>query len=65
MIGHIDFSIDHKVYSYGKYDYHSFQRMEAIGDGVMFIADELPYLPFCIQHEENTIFAFGLPAKRI
>lgn len=60
MIGHIDFSIDHKVYSYGNYDHHSFQLMEAIGDGVMFIADETPYLPFCIQHEENTIFAFGL-----
>ena len=60
MIGHIDFSIDHKVYSYGNYDYRSFQMMEAIGDGVMFIFDEAFYLPFCIEHEKNTIFAFGL-----
>ena len=49
MIGHIDFS-----------NYHSFQMMEAIGDGVMFIFDEALYLPFCIEHEKNTIFAFGL-----
>lgn len=60
MIGHIDFSMDHKVYSYGNYDHESVFMMEALGDGVLFIADEDPYLPFCIQHEENTIFAFGL-----
>lgn len=64
MIGHIDFSIDHKVYSYGNYDHESFQMMEAFGDGVMFVAEEEPYLPFCIQHEENTIFAFGLRLKK-
>ena len=34
--------------------------LEAIGDGVMFIFDEALYLPFCIEHEKNTIFAFGL-----
>lgn len=65
MIGHIDFSIDHKVYSYGNYDHESVKMMEAFGDGVMFIAQEEPYLPFCILHEENTIFAFGLKLNKL
>lgn len=63
-IGPIDFSIHHTVYSYGNYDHESVNMMEAFGDGVMFIAKEEPYLPFCILHEDTTIYAFDLKLNK-
>lgn len=60
MIGHIDLSFRGKVYSYGNYDPTSVRLLEAVGDGVLFVSEESAYLPFCIEHEQNTLFAFGL-----
>lgn len=58
-IGHLDLSFEGTAVSYGNYDRSSFHLFEAIGDGVLFTAPLEPYLPFCIHHEENNIFAFG------
>lgn len=59
-IGHLDLSFEGVAISYGNYDASSTKLFDAIGDGVLFCAPLEPYLPFCIDHEENNIFAFGL-----
>lgn len=59
-VGHCDVCIDEKVISYGNYDHDSIRMFEAIGDGVLFVADRDRYLNFCIQNYRQTIFAYGL-----
>lgn len=66
-VGHCDVCIDDKVISYGNYDHDSIRMFEAIGDGVVFIANREHYLNFCIQNYQQTIFAYGvsLSAKQL
>lgn len=59
-VGHCDVCIDDKVISYGNYDHDSIRMFEAIGDGVVFIANREHYLNFCIQNYQQTIFAYGV-----
>lgn len=59
-MGHMDLIIDGKVFSYGNYDSYSARLFEAIGDGVLFIADVKKYIPFVIKDSKKTLFAYGL-----
>ncbi len=59
-VGHVDLSFEGEVISYGNYDNSSAKLFDAIGDGVFFTSPIEPYLPFCIHHEKNNIFEFGL-----
>lgn len=59
-MGHLDLIIDGKVISYGNYDGSSAKLFEAIGDGVLFIADAKKYIPFVIKDSHKTLFSFGL-----
>ncbi|NLY20287.1 MAG: DUF308 domain-containing protein [Tissierellia bacterium] len=57
-IGHVDFSIGDKVYSYGNHDQESAKFLGAIGDGVLFIANKKDYVLYCIEDDNNAIFSY-------
>lgn len=59
-MGHMDLIINGKVISYGNYDSKSAYLFEALGDGVLFVADAKEYIPFVIKDTKKTLFAFGL-----
>lgn len=60
-IGHMDLCFEGTVISYGNYDSDSARLMEAVGDGVLITkAPRNEYLAFCIEHNQKTMFCFGL-----
>lgn len=59
-IGHICFSFDDIVYSYGNYDSDSFRFNQTIGDGTFFLVDLENYIPNMLDYESNTVFEFGV-----
>lgn len=59
-MGHVDLYYQGKVISYGNYDDSSVRFFDMIGDGVVFTTNRQKYIPFCIEHSEKTLFAFGL-----
>lgn len=61
-IGHVDVSYKGKVYSYGNHDVESHRIAGTIGDGVLVIADEKPYLEF-LRSRRTSVFRFGINLK--
>ncbi len=59
-VGHICFSFDDIVYSYGNYDSDSFRLNQTIGDGVMFTVPLEKYIPNMLDMENNSIFEYGI-----
>ena len=59
-VGHICFSFDDIVYSYGNYDSDSFRLNQTIGDGVMFTVPLEKYIPNMLEMENNSIFEYGI-----
>lgn len=60
IVGHIDLCYKNKVMSYGNYDKSSRKLFDAIGDGVMIVANKKKYIKFCIKESQKTIFCYGL-----
>ncbi len=59
-IGHCDVCFEGEVIAYGNYDEASAKLMSGIGPGVLIISHAETYIPFCLEHNHTTIFAFGL-----
>ena len=59
-IGHITFSYDGIVYSYGNYDDESHRLNGTIGDGVWFNVPLADYVPNVMHYENNSLFEFGI-----
>lgn len=59
-IGHITFSYDGIVYSYGNYDDESHRLNGTIGDGVWFNVPREDYIPNIMRYENNSLFEFGI-----
>lgn len=60
-IGHMDLSFEGEIISYGNYDRDSIHLFETIGDGVLVTgAKRNDYIPFCIKHDQKTLFCFGI-----
>ena len=58
--GHIEVSFDGKTYSYGNYDMHSRKLFDAIGDGVICIADRDAYIQYALQNKKRYLVVFGI-----
>lgn len=48
------------VISYGNYDKASERLFGGIGDGVLFKADFDKYINFCVYHDLQMVFDFGI-----
>lgn len=59
VLGHVDLSYKGKVYGYGSYDVTSERLFGAVGDGVLFTAEQEAYIDFCNQ-EGVTLFAYKI-----
>lgn len=59
-VGHMDLYFDGELISYGNYDESSYHFFDSMGDGVLVTADKDKYIPFCIEHNQKTLFGFGL-----
>lgn len=59
-IGHCDVCFEGEVIAYGNYDEASARLMSGIGPGVLILSHADTYIPFCLEHNHTTIFAFGL-----
>ncbi len=59
-IGHVDIGMDDYVVSFGNYDSNSLRFFDAVGDGVLFIANKSKYIPYCIKSSNKTLFSYGL-----
>lgn len=58
--GHIEVSFEGKTYSYGNYDMHSRKLFDAIGDGVICIADRDTYIQYALQNKKRYLVVFGI-----
>ncbi len=58
--GHIEISFEGKTYSYGNYDMHSRKLFDAIGDGVICIADRDAYIQYALQNKKRYLVVFGM-----
>ncbi|MBS7021186.1 MAG: DUF308 domain-containing protein [Firmicutes bacterium] len=58
--GHIEVAFEGKIYSYGNYDMHSRKLFDAIGDGVICIADRDKYIDYAIKNKKRYLVIFGL-----
>ena len=59
-IGHCDLVLNDTVISYGNYDKASERLFGGIGDGVLFKADFDRYINFCVYHDLQMVFDFGI-----
>ena len=58
--GHIEISFEGKTYSYGNYDMHSRKLFDAIGDGVICIADRDAYIQYALRNKKRYLVVFGI-----
>ena len=62
--GHIELSFEGKIYSYGNYDMHSRSLFDAIGDGVICIADRDAYLNYALTNKKRYLVLFGITLSK-
>lgn len=62
-LGHVEISINNKVYSYSNYDMHSRKLFGAIGDGVIGISDKNKYINFNVHQLDRYLVEFGIYAS--
>ncbi|GBU10838.1 membrane protein [Erysipelotrichaceae bacterium] len=60
MRGHSDFAFDGTVYSFGNYDPQSHHFGGAWSDGCLVIADEQPYIDYCLTVEKKILIEYTL-----
>lgn len=58
-IGHCDVWFEGEILAYGNYDEPASSKI-GTGPGVLLVSNRDEYLPFCLQFNKTTIFAFGL-----
>ena len=58
--GHIEVSYNGKIYSYGNYNKHSRHLFDAIGDGIILVADKEKYIDYCIHNKKRYLIEFGI-----
>ena len=56
--GHIEVSYNGKIYSYGNYNKHSRHLFDAIGDGIILVADKEKYIDYCIHNKKRYLIEF-------
>ncbi|MGX7417558.1 HdeD family acid-resistance protein [Carnobacterium gallinarum] len=59
-IGHMDLCFDGEIISYGNYDEDSYRLFDTVGDGVLISTQKEDYIRFCIEHNQKTLFGFGI-----
>lgn len=58
--GHIEVSYKGKIYSYGNYNRHSRHLFDAIGDGILLVADKDKYIDYCTHNKKRYLVEFGI-----
>ena len=58
-IGHADICFEGEMIAYGNYDEASSTPL-GTGDGVLIVTNKEQYIPYCLDFNHTTIFAFGL-----
>lgn len=64
MQGHSDISIDGFCYSYGNYDMSKSRLNGSWSEGCLVIADEKPYIDYCLEVEKKIIIEYTLRISR-
>lgn len=59
-MGHMEIAFEEKIYSYGNYDMHSRSLFDAIGDGVILVADKKKYIEYMVYKKDRYLVEFGL-----
>lgn len=59
-MGHMEIAFEDKIYSYGNYDMHSRSLFDAVGDGVILVADKEKYIEYMVDKKERYLVEFGL-----
>lgn len=59
-MGHVEIGFEDQIYSYGNYDMHSRSFMNAIGDGVVLVANKKEYIRYLVTKKNRYIVEFGL-----
>ena len=59
-MGHVEIAFENKIYSYGNYNRHSRRLFDAIGDGIICIADKEKYIHYAIESKNRYLVIFGL-----
>lgn len=59
-MGHMEIAFEGKIYSYGNYDMHSRSLFDAVGDGVILVADKEKYIAYMIEKKDRYLVEFGL-----
>lgn len=59
-MGHVEIAFEGNIYSYGNYDMHSRILLDAIGDGVILVADKEKYIEYMVDKKERYLVEFGL-----
>lgn len=58
--GHVEVCYQNKIYSFGNYDRHSRYLFDAIGDGVICIADRNKYIDYVLTKKNRYLVVFGI-----
>lgn len=58
--GHVEVCYQNKIYSFGNYDMHSRSFFNAIGDGVICIADRNHYIDYVLEQKNRYLVVFGI-----
>ena len=60
MKGHSDFSVNDICFSYGNYDAKTHYFGGSLSDGVLVVAEEEPYINYCLTEEKKVIVQYTL-----
>jgi len=58
--GHVEIGFQDKIYSFGNYDRHSRAFFDAIGDGVICIANKDSYIKYALNNKKRYLVIFGI-----
>lgn len=58
--GHVEIAYQDKIYSYGNYNKHNRKLFDAIGDGIILVADKKKYINYCVNKKNRYLIEFGL-----
>lgn len=62
--GHVEVCYQNKIYSFGNYDMHSRSCFDAIGDGVICIADRDSYIDYVLEQKNRYLVVFGIQLSK-
>lgn len=58
--GHMELAFRDKIISYGNYNKHSRRLFDAVGDGIILVADKEEYMKYCVQKKDRFLISFGI-----